>query len=165
MKGTYRIGDLVERFTVDEGNYTGVRDDGDRIEMGHDRVVAWHDGWEVRGGRVGPELVWVRGSQEHRAVAVGFTGSSPSYDVALARVLRLEVGQEKRVRLVEISEPVGAARTVEQQWTRTAAPEPEVDRYDVADLHTGERWVVHLSGEVLVSRDGARTAWLESLTR
>ena len=164
MKGSYRIGDLVERFTVDEGSYTGVRDDGDRIEIDHDRLVAWHDGWEVRGGRVGPELVWMRGAQEHRAVAVGFTGSSPAYDVALAGVLRLEVGERQRIRLVEISEPVAAARTVEQEWIRTTAAEPEVERYEVADLQTGERWVVHLSGAVLVSREGARTAWLESLT-
>jgi hypothetical protein len=163
VKGRYRVGDVVEAFTVDEERYLGLREDGDTVELTADRLVALHDGWEVRGGRVGDELLWVRGETEHRATALAFTGSSPAYDVQVARLLGLEVGASSRVRLVELTEPVGAARTVEQSWTRGSDPEPEVQRYDVADLATGERWAVHLSGLVLVSREGARTAWLDTL--
>ena len=163
MKGTYRIGEVVERFTVDGDRYVGFRDDGDRVELDGDRVVALHDGWQVRGGRVGPEVLWRRGEEEHRAQAAGFTGSSPAYDVQVARALGLQVGESRRLRLVEISEPVGAARTVEQSWARVEAQEADLERYDVTDLQTGERWVVHLSGGVLVSREGARGAYLDGL--
>ena len=163
MKGRYRVGDVVETFSCDDERYVGLREDGDSVELTGDRVVALHDGWEVRGGRVGEELLWVRGSEEHRATALAFTGTSPAYDVQVAWLLAMEVGAARRVRLVELTEPVGAARTVEQSWTRGPGPEPEVERYDVADLATGERWVVHLSGLVLVSREGARTAWLDTL--
>jgi hypothetical protein len=110
-------------------------------------------------------VLWVRGAQEHRAVASGFTGTSPGYDVATARLLDLQVGEVRQLRLVELAEPVAAARTVSQAWARTEAPEPDVERYEVADLDTAERWVVHLSGGVLVSREGACPAHLLTLTR
>lgn len=166
MKGSYRLGAVIERFSADEERYVGIREDGDRVELtAGGRLEALHDGWYVRGGSVGDEVLWVRGDDEHSAKAIGFTGSSPTYDVALVGLLGLDVGQGRRVTLVEISEPVGAARTVEQGWARTGCDEPEVDRYEVADLQTGERWVVHLSGGVLISREGARTSVLLDLTR
>ncbi|MGZ6826300.1 MAG: hypothetical protein ACXVGH_05865 [Mycobacteriales bacterium] len=164
MKGRYRVGGVVEVFTCDDERYDGRRVDGDSLVLTADRVVAVHDGWEVRGGVLGGELLWVRDGTEHRARAVAFTGTSPAYDVGLARRLRLGAGERARVRLVELTEPVGAARTVEQEWARGADPEEGVARYDVADLATGETWVVHLADGVLVSREGARTAWLEALT-
>ena len=166
MKGTYRVGNVEEAFTTDGGWYLGQRADGDRVELFDDgRLVALHDGWEVRGGRVGPDLVWVRGDDEHQATASGFTGTSPAYDVATARLLSLAVGERRQLKLVEIAEPVAAARTVTHAWARTEGPEPDVARYEVADLDTGERWVLHLSDGVLVSREGARPAHLVSLTR
>ena len=164
MKGRYLVGDVVETFTCGDGSYLGLREDGDRIELLADgRLVALHDGWEVRGGRVGPDLLWARGTEERSAKAVAFTGSSPAYDVALAQLLGLAVGERRKVTLVEISEPVAAARTVEHAWARTDGPEPDVDRYEVADLQTAERWVLHLSGDILVSREGARVARLVAL--
>lgn len=165
MKGRYRIGALAEAFTCDDERYVGRRPDGDQVELAGDRVVALHDGWEVRGGAAGGELLWVRGGTEHRARAVAFTGTSPAYDVQLARRLALQPGDATRVRLVELTEPVGAARTVEQSWARGPDTAEGAARYDVVDLATGEAWVVHLAGGVLVSREGARTAWLEALTR
>jgi hypothetical protein len=174
VKGSYRIADRTERWSAGPGprgfRYVGVRDDGDRIDLvldGEGRLIrfeAEHDGWLVRGGVVGDEVVWTRDEQEHHASAVGFTGSSPAYDVAVATLLRLQVGDTRKVALVEVTEPVGAARTVEHGWARTADPEPDVQRYEVADLQTAERWVVHLSGTVLVSRDGRHPAVLAALT-
>ncbi len=173
MKGSYRVGPVDERFSCGAGpagwRYVGTRAGGDTVDLTVDaagravRLLAHHDGWELRGGSAGGEVLWVRGEEEHRAGAAGFTGSSPAYDLATARMLGLQVGQTRRVTLVEVSEPVAAARTVEHGWARTEGPEPDVDRYEVADLQTGERWVLHLSGEVLVSREGARTAALTAL--
>lgn len=163
MKGSYQVGSIVEAFTCDNGWYLGQRQDGDRIELYADgRLAVVHDGWEVRGGVVGSDVVWVRGTDEHSASAAGFTGRSPGYDVATARLLGLQVGEARQVKLVEIAEPVAGARTVTHGWARTDGPEPDVDRYEVADLDTGERWVVHLSGEVLIS---SRSAHLVTLTR
>ena len=175
MKGSYQVGDRVERFSCGAGpagwRYAGVRDDGDAVDLVLDeagrvlRLTAEHDGWPVRGGVLGDEVLWVRGTEEHRARAAGFTGTSPAYDVAVARLLGLGVGETRQVALVEVTEPVGAARTVQHGWARTAGPEPDVERYEVADLQTGERWVLHLSGEVVVSREGRNPAHLQTLTR
>lgn len=174
MKGRYRVGEAVEAFSCGAGplgwRYTATRDDGDAVDLTVDtagrvvRLVSAHDGWSVRGGAVGAELLWTRGEDEHQARAAGFTGSSPSYDVAVARMLALEVGQSRRLALVELTEPVGAALTVEHAWARTEGRDEGVDRYEVADLATGERWVVHLAGEVLVAREGSRPAQLLDLT-
>lgn len=187
MRGSYRVGDVTERFSCGAGplgwRYTATTDLGDTLDLTVDtdgrvrRMLAVLDGWQVRGGAVGDEVVWTRGGaegenehvegagEEHVASAAGFTGASPAFDLATARLLHLEVGQSARVTLVELTEPVGAARTVHHGWARTAGPEPDVDRYEVADLDTGERWVLHLSGEVLVSREGARPAHLLELAR
>lgn len=166
MKGSYLLGDVEEAFTCDDGWYLGQRADGDRVELFADgRLVALHDGWEVRGGRVGPDMLWVRGDDEHQTAASGFTGASPAYDVATAALLGLAVGERRQLRLVEIAEPVAAARSVTHAWVRTDGPAPDVERYEVADLDTGERWVVHLSAGVLISREGSRPAHLVSLTR
>jgi hypothetical protein len=172
VKGSYRVGEQVERFSCGAGpagwRYVGTRE-GDSVDLTIDdtgrviRLLAQHDGWELRGGSVGDEVLWVRGEDEHRATASGFTGSSPAYDLATATLLHLEVGETRSLALVEITEPVAGARTVEHAWARTAGPEPDVDRYEVADLQTGERWVLHLSREVLISREGARQAALTDL--
>jgi hypothetical protein len=173
VRGSYRIGEVVERFSCGAGpagwRYVSSRDDGDTLDLTVDddgrvrRLLADLDGWPVKGGSAGDELLWVRGEQEHAATAAGFTGGSPAFDLAVARLLHLEVGETVKVTLVELTEPVGAARTVVHGWARTEGPEPGVDRYEVADLSTGERWVLHLAPEVLVSREGARTAVLTEL--
>jgi hypothetical protein len=173
VRGTYRVGEVVERFSCGAGpagwRYTSTTDVGDTLDLTVDddgrvrRLVAVLDGWEVRAGSVGDQVLWVRGDQEHRARADGLTGSSPAYEVALARGLRLEVGAARDLVLVEITEPVGAARTVRQRWARERGPEPDVDRWVVSDLDTGQRWVLHVSGEVLVSREGRAAAWLSEL--
>jgi hypothetical protein len=170
VKGTYRVGDGTERFACGAGpagwRYTATTDLGDTLDLTVDddgrvrRMLAVLDGWEVRGGTVGGEVLWVRGEQEHASVGAGFTGRSPGFALATARLLGLAVGESRRVQLVELTEPVGAARTVTHAWARTQGPEPDVDRYEVADLDSGERWVLHLSSELLVSREGRDPAHL-----
>ena len=174
MKGSYQLADSQEHFSCGPGplgwRYTSRTSHGDTLDLTLDphgvvrRLVADFDGWQVRGGSVGEEVVWVRGEQEHSAVAAGFTGESPAFDIAVARLLDLEVDGPVQVTLVELTAPVGAARTVVHGWTRTADPEVGVQRFEVADLATAERWVLHIAGEVLVSREGSRRAELAALT-
>jgi hypothetical protein len=59
---------------------------------------------------------------------------------------------------------VGAALTVHQEWSRVPGPEESVERYDITDLDTGERTVLHLAGDVLISREGQHPAHLLGLT-
>ncbi len=165
MKGSYAVGDDIEGFSCGSGpagwRYVGTRAAGDSVDLTVDtsgrvlRLLVEQDGWVLRGGSAGQELVWLRGEDEHRAVAVGFAGSSPAFDLVVARMLALSVGSSQRVTLVEVCEPVAATRTVVHAWARTACEESGVDRYEVTDLDTADRWVLHLSGEVLVSREGA----------
>jgi len=64
------------------------------------RVVVRSGAWEVRGGVVGAEVVWMRArassgeARETAAVAAGFTGRSPGFLVAVARMLGLAPGGE-----------------------------------------------------------------------
>lgn len=151
MRGRYQVGAAVEDFSLVDGRYvTG----GLQLDLRSGRFEAVYDGWVLRGGVVGDEALWVRGEDEHRASASGFTGMSPAFDLHLAAVLHLEVGESRRLALVELIEPVGAARTVRRTWTRGVSGESDVDRYDVTDADTGERWVLHVAGDVLVSREG-----------
>ena len=91
-------------------------------------------GWVLRGGCVGGSVLWRRGEHEAEAVALGFTGAHPAYDVAVALRLRLAVGERRRVRLVEVTAPVLATRLVDREWSR-----PAPDRWLVVDLATGEQ--------------------------
>ena len=165
----------VERFSCAAGplgwRYTAVRETADGRPLGRlDLVVdaAWRavrldataGGWTLRGGAAAAELVWRRGEQEHRAPAASFTGDSPAFLVATARLLGLAVGVQRRVRLVRLGEGL-APLTVEEGWGRTPDVE-EAERYEAADLATGERRVVHLVGDVVVDGTGVD---LLSLTR
>ena len=170
MTGTYLLvapdgPDTVERFTcgpVGEGwSYTATRhdaatgapagvlslevDDGGRIR----RLHAEAGGWVLRGGAVGGQVLWRRGDQEHEQTAAGFTGTSPAYAVAVVHLLALPVGEQRRVRLVAVTEPVLATRVVDQAWTRVAD-----DRWDAVDLATGEGRCVRLRDGVVVEGTG-----------
>ncbi len=123
-----------------------------------------HDGWVVRGGVVGGVAEWVRGEEPGSAAASGFTGSSPAYDVALARHLAMGVGERRRLALVEVTEPVGAVRTVRREWARVAWAERDVECYEVTDPDTGAGSVLHVAGDVLLSRAGPGPATLATLT-
>ncbi|MFI2612909.1 hypothetical protein [Kitasatospora sp. NPDC018619] len=134
-------------------------------------------GWQVRGGAV-DGVAWVRTdaadpggglAAEGHDRAHAFTGRSPGFLVATARLLRLREGASARVRLVAFTEPVLAPRTLDQGWllegvdTHPTDSGPLlVERYQVADLETGEQQVVHLAGDVVLAAGGIELEELES---
>jgi hypothetical protein len=139
------------------------------------RVEVRAEAWIVRGGLVGAEVVWVRAgasgeeAAESVAVAGGFIGRSPGFLVAVARMLRLALGATSRVRLVALTEPALVARIVETGWALTSVEEHTTDagplpveRYETADLATGERAVVHLAGDVILAASGVELEELDS---
>jgi hypothetical protein len=174
---------LVERFACAAGpagwRYTASREDEDgrpagTLDLTVDRawrILRLHaeaGGWELRGGVAGDRTVFRRGPEEHDAVAAGFTGTSPAFAVVTARLLGLAPGVTARLRLVRLSDAL-APLTVDEGWGRTEdapadlpAGVDAVERYEVADLATGERRVVHLAGDVVVDATGVV---LLSLTR
>ncbi|MFE2727224.1 hypothetical protein [Kitasatospora sp. NPDC059327] len=134
-------------------------------------------GWQVRGGAV-DGVAWVRTDAadpagEHAVEghdrAHGFAGRSPAFLVATARLLRLREGASAKVRLVAFTEPVLAPRTFDQGWLLEAVETHATDsgpllveRYQVADLETGEQQVVHLAGDVVLAAAGVELEELES---
>ena len=124
-------------------------------------------GWQVRGGAL-DGVTWVRsdpaGEQaaEGNAPAHAFTGASPAFLIATARLLRLVPGGPgTRVRLVSFRPPVLAPLTIDQSWsliTRTAHPtdsgELPVDNFRVTDLATGDQSDIHIAGDVVLAAPG-----------
>ena len=144
------------------------------------RVQVAAGGWTLRGGLAGPDAVWVRtpadalraaeaAAEEQTARAVGFTGRSPAFAVVTARLLGLSLLDRRRVRLVGVTEPACVALPVDEGWALvdvtghdTDAGPLRVERYEVADLATAERRVVHLAGDVVLEAPGLELADLES---
>lgn len=139
------------------------------------RLELRESGVTVRGGVSGREALWVRSANaggrgaEHAEEAVGFTGRSPAFLIALARLLRLEPGERVKVRLVEITEPALGAMRVEHGWTcaevathETDTEPLRVERYEVADLAAGEQRTVHLAGDVVVGASALELRELEN---
>jgi hypothetical protein len=139
------------------------------------RVLVSGGGWTVRGGLVGPDAVWVRvpdgvaEGEERSLPAAGFTGRSPAFAVATANLLGLDLLDRRRVRLVGVSEPALATLPVDEGWALVDVTEHDTEsgplpvrRYEVADLATAERRVVHLAGDVLLEGEGVELADLES---
>jgi hypothetical protein len=130
------------------------------------RLLAEAGGWELRGGSLGAEVLWRRGDAERAAPAAGFTGTSPAYAVATARLLGLAVGERRRVALVAVTDPALATRSVDEGWALTGVEQRDgvdVARYEVADLATGDRRVVHLAGDLVLAVDGACPVALTAL--
>ena len=127
---------MSARWSYDEPGRLHLQVDASGVTT---RLHAVAGGWVVRGGCVGGSVLWRRAAGtgeavEGEAAALGFTGAHPAHDVAVALRLRLAVGESRRVRLVEVTEPVLATRLVDRQWSRPAA-----GRWVVDDLATGER--------------------------
>jgi hypothetical protein len=134
-------------------------------------------GWQVRGGAV-DGVAWVRTAQadptgadatEGHDRAHGFSGDSPVFLIATARLLRLEEGASARVRLVSFSGGALAPRTFDQGWTLSSVEDHptdsgplRVERYQVADLETGEQREVHLAGDVLLAAPGVELEELDA---
>ncbi|MEU3762696.1 hypothetical protein [Streptomyces albogriseolus] len=131
--------------------------------------------WQVRGAAL-DGVTWVRTdptgthATEGNVRAHAFTGSSPAFLVATARLLRLTPSAAAtRIRLVAFTDPVLAPRTVDQSWAlvdRETHPTDNgpliVDAYQVTALDTGEQHTVHLAGDVVLSAPGVELEDLDS---
>jgi hypothetical protein len=134
------------------------------------RVSVEHGSTLLRAGLVGPEAVWVRGGDPERAAtAAGFTGASPAFAVVTARLLGLTLLERKRVHLLRVTEPALLPLEVDEGWALVDVTEHEtetsplpVERYEVADLTTAERRVVHVAGDVVLEAPGIELVELES---
>ncbi|WP_059007632.1 hypothetical protein [Streptomyces specialis] len=136
-------------------------------------------GWRVRGAAL-DGVTWVRmaedtgeQAQEGNAPARAFTGSSPAFLVATARLLRLTgtPGRSTRVRLLGFAPHTLAARARDETWTLTGteAHRPAdgdgtltVEAYRVDDMETGERHAVHLAGDVVLAAPGVELEELDT---
>lgn len=124
-------------------------------------------GWRVRGAAL-DGVTWVRTdptgahATEGNVRAHAFTGTSPAFLVATARLLSPAPGDPAvRVRLVAFTHPVLAPRTVDQAWalltsqTHATGTGPlTVDTYQVTELDTGEQRTVHIAGDVVLAAPG-----------
>ncbi|TRO58643.1 hypothetical protein [Streptomyces sp. IB201691-2A2] len=139
------------------------------------RLELHASGWQVRGAAL-DGVTWVRTdptgdhATEGNVRAHAFTGASPAFLVATARLLRLTPdASATRVRLVAFTDPVLAPRTLDQSWalitreTHATDNGPlTVEEYQVTALDTGEQHAVHLSGDVILSAPGIELEDLES---
>ncbi|MGX1909580.1 hypothetical protein ACWIID_12030 [Streptomyces phaeochromogenes] len=139
------------------------------------RLELHASGWQVRGAAL-DGVTWVRTdptgahATEGNVRAHAFTGTSPAFLIATARLLRLTPdASATRVRLVAFTDPVLAPRTLDQSWAlitrETHATDNgslTVEEYQVAALDTGEQHAVHLSGDVILSAPGIELEDLES---
>jgi len=171
-RGTYvHDSEVEERFScAPEGGgwrYTAERSDGGTVELVADgrwrpaRLQVTSGDHVLRGGAAGAELLWVTGGRERSARATGVGGESPGRLVAGARSLGLAEGERADVRLLVLTEPALAVRTVPQRWALTTITWHEADegrlpveRYEVTDLETGEISEFHLAGDVVVAAPG-----------
>jgi hypothetical protein len=131
--------------------------------------------WQVRGAAL-DGVTWVRTdptgthATEGNVRAHAFTGTSPAFLVATARLLRLTPSTSAtRVRLVALTDPVLAPRTVDQSWAlvqreahATDNGPLTVEKYQVTDLDTGEQHTVHLTGDVVLEAPGIELEDLQS---
>ncbi|MET8827697.1 hypothetical protein ABZX40_20075 [Streptomyces sp. NPDC004610] len=123
--------------------------------------------WQVRGAAL-DGVTWVRTdptghhATEGNVRAHAFTGTSPAFLIATARLLRLTPSPAAtRVRLVDFTHPVLAPRTVDQSWAllkreahATDNGPLTVDEYQVTALDTGEQHPVHITGDVVLAAPG-----------
>lgn len=145
-------------------------------ELGRPLRLELHaGGWQVRGAAL-EGVTWVRTDPSGELATEGtvrahaFTGTSPAFLVATARLLRLEAGAPAtRIRLVSFASPVLAPRTLDQSWALigseahgTDSGPLVVDEYRVTDLDTGEQAPVHIAGDVVLSAPGVELEHLES---
>ena len=138
------------------------------------RVEVRAGGWVVRGGVADGETVWVRtgasgeDTGEDTAPAAGFTGRSPGFLVAIARLLGLHAGASSRVSLVALTEPALAPVPVEMTWSLTTVEHPTevgplpVERYQTVDLANGQRAAVQLAGDVVLAATGVELDALDT---
>ena len=165
----------VAQVTGPTGEHTGsvdlTTDDAGRPL----RLEVHARSWRVRGGAL-DGVTWVRTdpagteAEEGRAAAHAFTGASPAFLVATARLLRPQAGAgPARTRLVALTPPVLAPRTLDQAWELLGTDTHGTDTgplvvhaYRVTELDTGDQHTVHLAGDVVLSAPGVELEELDS---
>ncbi|MER6853548.1 hypothetical protein [Streptomyces flaveolus] len=165
----------VSRLTAPTGDHLGSVDLA-LDELGRPIRLELHAAdWQVRGAAI-DGVTWVRTdptgvhATEGNVRAHAFTGTSPAFLVATARLLRLTPSASAtRVRLVALTDPVLAPRTVDQSWAlvnseahATDNGPLTVDEYQVTALDTGEQHAVHIAGDVVLAAPGIELEDLES---
>lgn len=165
----------VSRTTTPSGDDAGSVDLA-LDELGRPIRLELHaSSWQVRGAAV-DGVTWVRTdptgaeAREGNAPAHAFTGTSPAFLVATARLLRLAPGAPAtRVRLLAFTDPVLAPLTVDRSWAlvKSEAHTTDngvltVDEYRVNALDTGEQYTVHIAGDVVLAAPGVELEDLES---
>ncbi|MEU8588155.1 hypothetical protein AB0C59_14340 [Streptomyces sp. NPDC048664] len=165
----------VSQLTTPSGEHAGSVDLA-LDELGRPIRLELHAAsWQVRGAAL-DGVTWVRTdpsgthATEGNVRAHAFTGTSPAFLIATARLLRLTTPSSvTRVRLVAFTDPVLAPRTVDQSWalvdteTHTTDNAPLiVETYQVTALDTGEQHTVHLSGDVVLAAPGVELEHLET---
>lgn len=174
-RGTYLVAGAEEPFSCAAGP-AGWRYSSSAADLTLDaagrplRVELRAGGWVLRGGVSGADVLWTRSAPgiapaSHAEPASGFTGGSPGFLVAAARLLRLAPGGRARLRLVAVTGAALATRVVEQGWELvavTAHGPLAVARYRVAQLDTGEVGEVDLAGDVVLAAPGVELTALDS---
>lgn len=165
----------VSQITTPSGEHAGSVDLA-IDELGRPVRLELHaGGWQVRGAAL-EGVTWVRTdpagelAQEGNAAAHSFTGASPAFLIATSRLLRPAPGEPAaRVRLVALTPPVLAPRTLDQAWTLLATETHATDNaplvvenYQVAEVDTGEQHPVHIAGDVVLAAPGIELEELES---
>jgi hypothetical protein len=165
----------VSQITTPSGDHGGSVDLA-LDELGRPIRLELHaSSWQVRGVAL-DGVTWVRTdpagelAQEGNAAAHSFTGASPAFLIATSRLLRLAPGSPAaRVRLVALTSPVLAPRTLDQSWslldTETHSTDNEplvVETYQVSEVDTGEQHPVHIAGDVVLAAPGIELEELES---
>ncbi|MFJ4632511.1 hypothetical protein [Streptomyces sp. NPDC088847] len=165
----------VSQLTAPSGDHSGSVD-LTLDELGRPIRLELHAAsWQVRGAAL-DGVTWVRTDPtgadaiEGNVRAHAFTGTSPAFLIATTRLLRLTPSTSAtRVRLVSLTEPVLAPRTVDQSWallkreTHGTDNGPlTVDEYQVTALDTGEQHAVHIAGDVVLAAPGIELEELES---
>jgi hypothetical protein len=165
----------VSQITTPSGDHAGSVDLA-LDELGRPVRLELHAGdWQVRGAAL-DGVTWVRTdpsgdhAQQGNAAAHSFTGSSPAFLIATSRLLRPAVGEPAtRVRLVALTPPVLAPRTLDQSWTllHTESHATDnapliVENYQVSEVGTGEQHPVHIAGDVVLAAPGIELEELES---
>ncbi len=146
---------------ADLGTLDVVLDDAGAVVRAEVRL----GGWTLRGGAVGPDLLWRRGEVERSARADGFTGSSPVWAVAATRRAHAAGTGPRRLRLVLLGDEALATREVSQAWSPRGGADRDglrVTSYDVADLETGQQAAVHLAGDLVLEAPGVELVQLDA---
>ncbi|MCM2390056.1 hypothetical protein [Streptomyces albipurpureus] len=165
----------VSQITTPAGDHAGSVDLA-LDELGRPIRLELHAAsWQVRAAAL-DGVTWVRSdptgthATEGNVRAHTFSGTSPAFLIATARLLRLTPhSTHTRVRLVAFTDPVLAPRTLDQSWALVNSEAHAtdngplmVDEYQVSALDTGEQHTIHIAGDVVLTAPGIELESLET---